>query len=259
MKSVLFLIFTFLSLIASGVPLPDKPHVYVEGSANIDVSPDIVLFSIHLEEINLDVDLAKQIMDENSKKLLSKSVELGINLKDITSDSLRVSRKTRWDNGNNIYIGTSVSRNVNIKLTDIDKYSDVLSSLIALKVSENISSSLDVSDSDSLTDKALSAAMNDARKRASMLARSQGKVLGDVFSISEFNLRRFEKQYLNVTRNISGSYANIFAEDIGKSNDFEIADALSRVTGVSVRGAGSSFEPGTMMAKAQVFVVYELK
>ncbi|KMT64982.1 hypothetical protein XM47_10860 [Catenovulum maritimum] len=239
--------------------LPDEPHVYVEGSASIDVSPDIVLFSIHLEEIDKDVDLAKEAIDKNSKALLSKSIELGIDLKNITSDSLRVQRKTRWEQGKSIYIGTSVSRNIKIKLTNIDLYSEVLSSLIALKISEDISSSLDVSDSDALTDKALNAAMEDARKRATMLAKSQGKTLGDVYSISEFNLRRLEKQYLNVSRSISGSHASILAEDIGTTSDYSIANALSRVSGISVRGAGSSFEPGTMVATAQIFVVYELE
>jgi uncharacterized protein YggE len=57
-------------------PLPTKPHVYVEGSAEIEVVPDTITFKVSLEKVDVDIAAAKADIDLRSQKLINISKEL---------------------------------------------------------------------------------------------------------------------------------------------------------------------------------------
>lgn len=243
-------LFLSLSTLVKADPLPSVPHVYVEGSAEIEVAPDTVEITVGIESVNKDINVAKTTLDEKSTRLLKAVLANKVEPSDVSADSIRVSRQTEWENGKNVYVGTRVSQKVKVKVTDIENFDAVLAALISAKVSEDMSSVMSVSDEDKYTDEALSKAMDDASKRAKMLAQSQGKDIKGVHSISEFNLRLIERQYLNVSREITGSFSSV---GVRQDADGMMAESVGRASGKSV------FEPGTMVARAQVFVVYTIK
>ena len=85
--------------------------------------------------------------------------------------------------------------------------------------------------------------MKDARSRAERLAKSQGKKLGEPYSISEFMTRGEERYMLVVSRRIRGQ-------------------SSAEIAALSASGYGGirePFEPGIMVANAQVFVVFLLR
>ena len=223
-------------------PLPTKPHVYVEGSAEIEVVPDTITFKVSLEKVDVDIAAAKADIDLRSQKLINISKELGVLDKYISATTLRIRPETDYIDGKRIKVGVKASRQIQITIKNIESYASILTALIEANVSEIISTRLSVSNETELEDSALLEAMNDAKTRASRLAKTQGKKLGEPYSISEFMTRGEERYMLQISRRVEGQ-------------------SVANFGGASVDAPSQPSEPfsiGTMVARAEVYVVYFL-
>ena len=229
--------------LAFASPLPDKPHVYVEGSAEVEVVPDLMTFSLLIEKSDLDLAAAKADVDSRSNLLINTCKKLGIKPDAIATTALSIFPEYDYKDQTRVFSGNRVSRQVDIKLKDLTKYSQVMKALVDAKITQTINTKLSLIDEKAAQDKVLISAMDDAKARAERLAKSQGKELGEPFSISEFNTRAEETYTLRVGRAIVGDSAS---------------DAAPQVR-LSKMEASEPFEPGVMKAKAQVYVVYLLK
>lgn len=226
---------------ALATPLPSKPHIYVEGSAAVEAEPDEMRFSLMLEHTADTLGQAKAVVDQRSHTLIDLSRELGISDADIATTALRITPAYTYENNRQVQVGTTVSRQVDIHLRDLKKYPEVMKAMVEAEVSQTVSTELLVSNEDKLSDEALIKALENAQQRAKRLAEAQGRALGRAFSISEFMTRDDNRYSLQVSRGV-----------VGESSAGMAKDAVARAS-------SEPFEPGTMKARAQVFVVYLLK
>jgi len=238
-KVILFATLSLFSSLLIASPLPDKPHVYVEGSAELDVAPDVMTFTLLLETTDMDLAKAKADVDARSTLLIDTCKRLGLKPDAIATTALSISPQYDYKDQGRVFSGNHVSRQVDITLKDLSKYPQIMKAFVDAKISQTVDTKLSVADIKGITDKTLIAAIADARSRAERLAKAEGKELGEPFSISEFNTRENERYTLQVSRAIVGKSA---------------ADAFGKTVGMP-----EPFEPGVMKAKAQVYVVYLLK
>lgn len=242
MKSIIIgVLFFAFSAVSFSDPLPNAPHIYVEGSSSTEVVPDTVTFTVEVESISDDVTSGKLDIDRRTMELIHVSRSAGVQDKNIGSTALKVRPSPVYKNGEKVQTRVSVSRQITITLKDLDIYSEVVSALTKSNISTTIETVASCSNEKELTDKALLLALSDARKRAEALARAQGKELGEPYSISEFKTRAENSYSLQLSRKV-----------VGQS---------SRGTPPYVPPPEFSepFEPGLMSAAAQVYVVYLLK
>jgi len=248
MKKVLtflnFVTLCFCSALVIASPLPDKPHVYVEGSAEVEVMPDLMTFTLLIEKSDADLSAAKADVDSRSSLLINTCKKLGLKPDAISTTALSIFPEYTYKDQERVYIGNRVSRQVDIKLKDLSKYPQVMKALVDAKITQTINTTLSLQDEKTIEDKVLIIAMEDAKARAARLAKSQGKELGEPFSISEFNTRGNESYTLRVSRAVVGNSAS----DVGMGG-----------MRIAKMEAGEPFEPGVMKATAQVYVVYLLK
>lgn len=243
MKSFLIaMVMACISVGSMASPLPEQPHVYVEGAADIEVEPDMMTFTLSLQAVDIDLAKAKADVDKRSKQLINLCKQFGVKAEDIATTALVIRPEYDYQERKRVLTGNHVSRQVDINLRDLKKYPEMMQAMVDAGVSETINTQLTVKDKKALEDKAQVAAMANARERAERLAKSQGKTLGEPFSISEFNNRGNERWELNPSRQLMGSSAKVGAQR-------ELAMASS----------GEPFEPGVMKLSAQVYVVYLLK
>jgi uncharacterized protein YggE len=240
-RSLVALVAALLSLPLWANPLPTQPHVYVEGSAEIEVEPDMMTFSLSIQTQDLDLAKAKTDVDARSNILIDACKKFGIKPVDIATSALNIRPEYDYRDQQRVFAGNHVSRQVDINLRDLKKYPEMMKALVDAKVSETINTALTVSDKKALEDKAQVTAMADAKARAQRLAASQGKTLGEPWSISEFNTRGNDRWELHANRQLMGASAKNVAE-------------MSMA-----RDGAEPFEPGVMKLTAQVYVVYLLK
>ena len=70
--------------------MPQQAHIYVEGSATVEVEPDEMQFTLRIAETSKELAQAKSVVDTKSNKLISLSKELNIQASDISTSTLRI-------------------------------------------------------------------------------------------------------------------------------------------------------------------------
>ena len=227
-------------------PLPSEPHIYVEGSATLDVEPSYMVLAVAVEATDLDLEKAKAEADGRAHQLIDLARALDIALADVNSRRLNVSPEYRYrSNGDREFLGTRVYREIEFTLRDLSKYGDLIGGVTAASISRIFRTEFHPEDGDALLDKAQLAALDDATQRARRLAEGTGRSLGRAHSISEFNLRQDESWQLRPSRNIGGG------DDDG--------DRVSVTGSRAHQQSGEPFVPGTIKVTARVYVVYLLR
>lgn len=239
-----FLSLLLLSMPVLANPLPAQPHIYVEGSAELEVEPDMMNFSLSIQTMDVDLAKAKADVDARSRLLIETVKKFGIKAEDIATTALNIRPEYEYKENQRVLIGNNVSRQVDITLRDLKKYPDMMKALVDAKISETINTNLTLANKKSVEEKVQAAAMKDARERAERLAKSQGKSVGEPWSISEFNIRGDEVWRLVPNRQLIGSSSN---------------KMVVRADAAGVVGSFEPFEPGKMKITAQLYVVYLLK
>jgi uncharacterized protein len=237
---------TFLSLLLLSFPvlanpLPAQPHIYVEGSAELEVEPDMMNFSLNIQTLDLDLAKAKADVDARSRLLIETIKKFGIKAEDIATTALNIRPEYEYKENQRVLVGNQVSRQVDITLRDLKKYPEMMKAMVDAKISETINTNLTLANKKSVEEKVQTAAMKDARDRAERLAKSQGKSVGDPWSISEFNVRGDEVWKLVPNRQLMGRSSN------------------KTVVLAEMMDSSEPFEAGKMKITAQLYVVYLLK
>ena len=164
--------------------VPDQPHVVVSGQSEVSAVPDILQISLNLTEVGQEVAVARDLVEQRSQRLIDTLKKHGVEKKDITAASLKITPHYNWSNKAQIYAGTEVSRKIDVILRDLDKYDDLIRAIVATKVARINSTRLESSREKALRQEALQAAIDDARQKAELLVAGFPEKLGPVYAIS---------------------------------------------------------------------------
>lgn len=206
--------------------LPDAPHIITTGSYEFSATPDTLHMSMQIFEVGRDVAKAREVVEERSIQLISTMKSIDIKAADITSASLNISPRFNWNNNQQIYTGTEVSRRIDVTLRDLNQYDALLQAVLATKIVRINNSQLSSSKVDELEAKGLQKAIADAKKRAQLLVQGLPQKVGNVYSISTTNQGPIP---------MASRY---------QANDMEMAK--------------SAFEPGRLQISTSVHVVFYL-
>ena len=178
------LLVTLLSGPVWAEAVPDQPHVVVIGQSEVRVVPDILKISLNLTEVGQEVPVARNTIEERSQQLIDTLKQHGVKTRDITAASLKITPHYNWNNKAQIYVGTEVSRKIEVTLRDLDKYSDLILAIVEAKVARINSTRLESSREQELRQEALQTAIADARQKAELLVAGLPEKIGPVYAIS---------------------------------------------------------------------------
>lgn len=168
----------------AGTPYPDAPHVVANGEGKVSVAPDEATITLSADIHNASASLAKQAADQSVNALLTVAPTYGLKADDITASDLSLSEDTDTnDNGRRVSNGFEASRQVTIKLHDLDRLNAVLDAAVAAGLSKIDNIEFASSRKADLRMQARAKAAADARAKATDLAKSFGAALGPVYSI----------------------------------------------------------------------------
>lgn len=192
------LILTFFSSLGMASVIPNQPHIYVEGDAEVKVRPDIIKITVQLTHIDLSAEIAKKEVDEKSLRLLEKLKALSIKEADIKAEPMRFNEEYDYRDGTKRLRGIHVLRKIEFTLRDINSYYKVNQALAASKISALISARASLADEKSTLRQVKMAALKDAKSKAIEMAALNNKQIKDVYSISEFKTRQDDAFQLSV-------------------------------------------------------------
>jgi uncharacterized protein YggE len=224
------LFITATAATASG-PLPDEPHIYVEGHRTETVEPDRFSIRVSIAEVAPTSSEAATSVSSRLVELFQKAEALGVPESAIRAFQVEVGPAYEWKDGRNNIVGTRVNRELEFSLEDITITQRLLDMLIASNIAAIDSARASSSREDSIRQTAVEAAVLHAKNRAERIAKSLGAKLGKVHSVSEF-----EQHYRPAQLSEFAGYA----------------PSLSMVR-------SAPFKPGPVDVTARVYVVFLLK
>lgn len=234
---VLVLLFV-VSAQAQNFDVTKAPKISVTGTAEIQVVPDEVTFSLGVSKTDKNMQTAKAQNDETIKGIIALAKRFNIAPTDTKTDYISVREKYECVQPKgetvckNTFVGYTVSRTIVIKLKDLTKFEDFLSEIVKLGVTEVGSVSFETSQLRKYKDQTRAMAIRAAKEKALALAKEIGQTIGKAVSITEKDIDGYRSPYSNV-----------------RSNSFSISDDDEDSETLAV---------GTITVKAQVEVEFLL-
>lgn len=181
---------------------PPRARLDVQAEAQLEVVPDRATLSARLWERTpalaytdetTDPDALRQARDrlEQRATALIRTLEAaGVERDEINAGSLTVQPEyvpapRSRDGDNELLMRTRVERPFQVRVDDLERLPRLLDALTAAGVNAMDGISYELADRDAATDEALVMALEKARHKAELMARTMGVSLGAVTSISE--------------------------------------------------------------------------
>lgn len=157
--------------------------ITVTGLGSVTATPNQASFSFGVETQGQTADEALTKNSAAVKKVIDAVKATGVPAADIQTQ--QVSVFPRYSNDGNVIIGYTASNSVNVTIRDLAKVSDVVEAATKAGANQVYGPNLTVSNQKALYNQALAKALDDARSKATTIAKAAGVSLGRVVNIVE--------------------------------------------------------------------------
>lgn len=204
--------------LTGAVAQADDPgaRLNVQAEAQLDAVPDRATLSARLwertpavERRDGDTDAgalrqARDRLEERAATLIQALEEAGVERDDINAGSLSVQPEyvpapRRSDSDQEMLMRTRLERPFEVRVDDLEGLPRLLDALTAIGVNAMDGISYDLADRDAATDEALVMALEKARHKAELMARTMGVSLGAVAGISETHSPVYQPRMLTMS------------------------------------------------------------
>ena len=172
----------------AGTPLPDAPHVVVQGEGLVSVAPDSATVTMLARHRSGDAAEAKRVVDRAVEALLQAASRFELETDDLTASDISLREEIDYDDDDRRLPPAYVaSREVKARLGDLDKLGAWMDAALAAGFTDIADISFKSSREATLREEARALAVGDAKEKASGLAVAFGGALGPVYSINSLN------------------------------------------------------------------------
>ncbi|WAM37286.1 SIMPL domain-containing protein [Caldicellulosiruptor acetigenus] len=222
-----FLVFFARKVDASSASVQPKTEITVKGQASVYVEPDIAILTFGVVSEDISADAAYSQTAAKINKTIDAVKKLGIDPKDIKTLRVNVYPKYSYnkDDGTSKIVGFYASTDLTVTVRNLSIVGKVIDTAFKNGVNTFSSLTFDVSNSSSYYNQALSKALENAKQKASTIAKGLGISLGKPKSVTE------------------NSYVN------NPPIVYYKAEAMASSTSTQI-------QPGTIEIKAEVTLVY---
>lgn len=180
----------FLALLVpstSRADWPQFPFVHVEGKAKVDVRPDRATIRVRMTSFHRESEVGLEALQVQLTTVIDVITRAGVPEDHITGFDLQkmVVRSTDDDHNELEILGYSFSRDFEVELTDLEKFTALVAELMAIDNVAAADADFDVEDRRRIESDLVRQAGEDAQRRAEQLARSMDVSIDSVFAISE--------------------------------------------------------------------------
>lgn len=242
MTKIIFAILAFQFFVsnANAIQLPDFPFIYAQGFAQKEIPPNIAELNFLLKTFDENPDKAFKSLQQQSLELIKLFKEIGI--ADDNIESFEIKKTTIRENKNYQelkVLGYDVSQRFNLKLHDLDQYSELMNKLISYRNISDFNSKFDVAERKEIEESLLIDACAESKNRAKNMANSVGGRLDSVFAVSENGFNAIENAY-------------------GLSGSSDRMDRMFAKSSFNSNAPNLTFIPSSIKIEKSVNVIYKL-
>ena len=163
-----------------------KNTISVAGEGKVVAKPDIGQVSLSVISDASTVAAAQKDNTDKMNRVIQAMKDLGIKEEDLKTTSYNISPRYQYSpNGRSDIIGYEVAQNMDVKIRDLTKVSDILGKAATAGVNQVGSLTFTFDNPETLQSQARQKAIDNAKQKAKDLAGSLGVALGKVVSFNE--------------------------------------------------------------------------
>jgi uncharacterized protein len=163
---------------------PDRRGISVSAEGEASVAPDLAIVSLAVSGEGKELSPTRDDVNKRSSAVLAKARELEIADGDITAPDVGIHPQYDYRKGQRL-TGYRVSRQMTVKVRDLDRLGDVLDGVVGAGANEVFGAQMSAEDPSAAEHAALASAVAAARAKAEVLATAAGVKLGAVARIEE--------------------------------------------------------------------------
>ncbi|MFD2146905.1 SIMPL domain-containing protein [Mucilaginibacter antarcticus] len=186
-----------------------RRKIEVTGTAEQEVTPDIINVSISLQEY---LDGKKKItIDQLEKQLETAVLQAGIAKEDFTVNNLWAYSNIYQKKKNPDFLA---SKQYGIKFNDLNKFNQILSKIDPKGIQNTNIDSYDYSKADQLKNDLKLKALMSAKTKATYLLQGLGETLGNVLTISENDMSNYPQPRAVMFKTMAADVREVAPSDI---------------------------------------------
>ena len=182
----ILLITVFLtSCLSSQDVKSDDKLLSVSASGEVTLSPDIVTFTVQVNETEQTTSEALNLTNKKISKVLEILYSYNIEEKDVATNSINLNPQYVWEDGNRILTGQSATQSLSVKLRNVNNLGKIIDELSKITNINLYSINFDKEDKTEAYEKARIKAVKNALDKAKVLANAANMEIVEPISISE--------------------------------------------------------------------------
>lgn len=180
------LLFTAASAVAES--LPAYPFIHVTGNSYQQLMPDIAAVDFEVVALDADPAVAKSTVEARVQEVRALMQQLSLDPDDLVVREIRQSepKASQPASGGPVY---EVRCDVHINVRNVSNWPALAGGLLGKANLDGFASSFDISNMDQVNDQLVTEAVNDARRRASVMAAADGRRLGPMMAATPQDLK----------------------------------------------------------------------
>lgn len=165
----------------------DPGRISVEGVGRVSAVPDMAVVRLGVQREARDAEAAMTAASEAMSAVMSRITEAGIEPEDVQTAGIGLNPTWRHsqDGSPPRVMGYVASNDLTVRVRDLGRLGDLLTAVVSDGANTMNGLSFEVSDTAALEDQARVLAVEDAMRKARVLADAAGTALGDVISLAE--------------------------------------------------------------------------
>ena len=183
----MFAILLCLAILAlgTGAALADGTKLSVTGSGTVLVESDLAIVTVGVQETSKDVLAAQSTVNEKIAAIKQALLDAGVQESEINTDSINIYANYDYSDNTEVIVGYTARNSLSVRTTDMDNVGSLIDAAFAAGANTLDNVQFTVQDDTQAREQALTMAVEDARRKADVLASAAGLQVASIERISE--------------------------------------------------------------------------
>lgn len=194
----MIILLTALIMMLMTLPAMAESKINVNGTGEIRVSADTAVISLGVNARDKDVLKAQQKVNESIASIRTTLTGQGVKEENINTEFINIYVTYDYQNGEEEFAAYNASSTLAIKITDMESIGSLIDAAFAAGANTLNGISFSASDTEEAKSEALKKAVEDAAKKADILAQASELKISGIESITESGVYSYENNVGNV-------------------------------------------------------------
>ena len=169
----------------TGAALAEGTALSVTGNGTVLVESDLAIVTVGVQETSKDVLAAQSTVNEKIAAIKQALLDAGVQESEINTDSINIYANYDYSDNTEVIVGYTARNSLSVRTTDMDNVGSLIDAAFAAGANTLDNVQFTVQDDTQAREQALTMAVEDARRKADVLASAAGLQVASIERISE--------------------------------------------------------------------------